>query len=167
MAYTPDEEFSNYVAGGRRQLYGFAFLLSRDPHAAEDLVQTALAKLYVAWPRIRHAGREDAYARKIVVRSFLDERRRPWRRELAVDEVPELEIASGISYEDVDALRAAVRSLPRRQRASIVLRYWWGLSIEEAAADLGVSPATVKSNTARAINRLRQRLEDRRAEVMR
>src|SRR5690349_23733214 len=78
-----DEEFSAYVAQRRTQLRRIAYLLCGDVHKAEDLVQTALMKVYVAWPRVQRAGNVDAYVRRILVNSNVDESRRPWRREEA------------------------------------------------------------------------------------
>ncbi|MFC3759733.1 sigma-70 family RNA polymerase sigma factor [Tenggerimyces flavus] len=76
-------------------------------------------------------------------------------------ELPEREEErSGLPFEDLDELREAVRSLPGRQRAAVVLRYWWGLSLEETATDLGISVGGVKSQTARAVHRLRRGLAD-------
>lgn len=155
MSSRREEEFTEYVAARRRYLRRFAFLLSGEWHQAEDLVQTALTKLYLAWPRIRRNGTEDAYARQIVLRAHLDERRRPWRRESAAAELPDRARVEGLSYEEVDQLHAAVRGLPRSQRAAVVLRYWCGLSIEETATDLGITAGTVKSHTARAVETLR------------
>lgn len=156
-----EETFTEYVAARRNHLRRFAYLLCHDWHGAEDLTQTALTKLYVAWPRIRRAGTEDAYARQTMLRTYLDERRRPWRRESPVAELPEEEDErQGLPFEDLDELCEAVRGLPGRQRAAIVLRYWWGLSLEETAADLGISVGGVKSQTARALHRLRGSLTD-------
>lgn len=160
-----DAEFSEYVAARRAQLRRTAYLLCADPHRAEDLVQTALLKLYVAWPRIRRDGNVDAFARRIVVNAHLDDVRRPWRRE-----------RSGLDGVDVarhdpaphdrDALVAALADLPEGQRRVVVLRHYWGLSVEETAADLGISAGTVKSQTSHALRRLEQALspdfEDRR-----
>ncbi len=152
-------EFTAYVAARRPYLRHAAYLYCGDWHVAEDLVQTALAKLYVAWPRIRSAGAEDAYARRIILRAHIDERRRPWRRERSgLDGVTEPAVPSGSTLEDNDALMAALRRLPDRQRATIVLRYWCGLSVEETARDLGCSAGTVKSQTSRAIATLRSSL---------
>jgi RNA polymerase sigma-70 factor (sigma-E family) len=155
-----EEEFTEFVVARRKHLRRFAYLLCQDWHGAEDLTQIALTKLYVAWPRIRRAGTEDGYARQTVLRTFLDERRRPWRRESATAELPDREGRHGLSYEDLDQLREAVRSLPGRQRAAVVLRHWWGLSLDETAADLGISVGTVKSQVARAVDRLRHSLTD-------
>ena len=108
-------------------------------------MQTALAKLYVAWPRASRADSVDAYVRRVIINSHLDERRRPWRRE-SPTEVERLDRAApaGIAPEDSDALGGAAPLGPKQRRV-VVLRHYWGLSVEETAADLGVSPGTVKS----------------------
>ncbi len=124
---------------------------------------TVRVLLYLAWPRVRRSGTEDAYARQVVLHCYLDERRRPWRRESAA-ELADRAQAEGLPFEDVDRLRAAVRDLPGSQRAAVVLRYWCGLSIEETATDLGITVGTVKSHTSRAVDRLRQNLADDRNE---
>lgn len=147
--------FVAYVDARRGYLRRVAYLVCGDWHTAEDLLQTALVKLYVAWPRITNAGAEDAYVRRIIVRVHLDEKRRPWRREqVGLDgfdaAAPELP-----SMEDADALITALKRLPERQRATVVLRYWCGLSVEETARDMDCSIGTVKSQTARAIANLR------------
>jgi RNA polymerase sigma-70 factor (sigma-E family) len=153
-----DAEFTRYVAARRTYLRRTAYLVCGDWHLAEDLVQMALVKLYGAWPRIQREGAEDAYARRTIVRTYIDEKRRPWRRErLGLDGVDPVQ-PEPPSYEDADALVTALKKLPERQRATIVLRYWCGLSVEEAAADLGCSAGTVKSQSARAIRSLRDLL---------
>jgi DNA-binding MarR family transcriptional regulator len=81
-----DEAFAAYVGQRRAQLYRTAYLLCGDAHRAEDVVQTALAKLYAAWPRVSRADSVDAYARRVVVTSHLDDVRRPWRRERPADD---------------------------------------------------------------------------------
>ena len=126
-----------------------------DWNRAEDLLQTALTKLYVAWPRVRRDGREDAYVRQIIVRAHLDEVRRPgWRRER-----PGLDgLDPWSAPEDVDTredLFTALQALPRMQRSVVVLRYWLGLSVAETAADLRISEGTVKSHAHRGLERLR------------
>jgi RNA polymerase sigma factor (sigma-70 family) len=99
----------------------------------------------------------DAYARRIVVNSHLDDVRRPWRRERPVEEPALDRIApAGLSPEDADALWSALRGLAPGQRRVVVLRHYWGLSVDETAADLGISPGTVKSQTAEAIAKLRE-----------
>ena len=153
-----DEEFTAYVAERRPHLYRAAYLLCGSTHRAEDLVQTALTNLYVAWPRAQRAESVDAYVRRILVNSHLDETRRPWRREQVLGEPPERP-ATPEPREEADDLWAALRGLPAGQRRVVVLRHYWGLSVAEAAADLGVSTGTVKSQTSSALATLRAALE--------
>ena len=143
-----DAEFEAYVAAARPRLRRLAYSLCGDWHAADDVVQTALAKLYVVWPRVARASDQDAYVRRAVARTTIDESRRPWRRERsgldghdhAVDEVP-----------DRGDLIAALQRLPEMQRKTVVLRHWLGLSVAETASDLGIAEGTVKSHTSRAL----------------
>lgn len=159
MRTSRDDGFTSYVAERRAQLFRTAYLLCGDRHRAEDLVQIALAKLYVAWPRAARAGSVDAYARRVVVNSHLDEVRRPWRREQPAETgALDRPAPAGMSVEDADALWSALRGLPPGQRRVVVLRHYWGLSVDETAADLGISPGTVKSQTSDALARLRTEL---------
>ena len=159
MGVTRDDGFTAYVAGRRAHLYRAAYLLCGDPHRAEDIVQTALAKLYVAWPRASRADSIDAYVRRIIVNSHLDEHRRPWRRESPVEsDRMDRAAPTGVTPEDSDALWHALRQLGPKQRRVVVLRHYWGLSVEETAADLGVSPGTIKSQTSAALEKLRATL---------
>ena len=151
---TRDAEFSEYVAGRRPQLRRTAYLLCGESHRAEDLVQTTLMKVYVAWPRIRRDGNVDAYARRVMVNAHVDETRRPWRRERVGVDGLDMETRTALSPEDRDLLMAALADLPPRQRAAVVLRHYWGLSVEETATDLGVTAGTVKSQTSHALRRL-------------
>lgn len=152
-----DRSFTEYVVARRAQLYGTALLLCGDRHRAEDIVQVALAKAYAAWPRVQRSASVDAYVRRMVVNSHLDETRRPWRREQPLPEgydAPAPALDRGMA----DALWAALRSLPAGQRRVVVLRHYWGLSVEETAADLRVSTGTVKSQTHDALKTLRAAL---------
>ena len=153
-----DTAFRDYVVERRPQLYRSAYLLCGDPHRAEDVVQDALVRLFVAWPRVRRANNVDAYARRIIVNSHYDQHRRPWRREKATPAGPDRPTAEGFPAEDAQALWAALRQLPEGQRKVVVLRHLWGLSVEETSADLGISPGTVKSQTSDALAALRRAL---------
>lgn len=157
-----DHGFGEYVAERRAHLYRTAHLLCGDPHRAEDIVQQALTKLYAAWPRASRLDSVDAYARRIVVNAHIDETRRPWRRERPVDvaTAPALDrpVEEAVAPEDSDALWTALRGLAPGQRRVVVLRHYWGLSVDETAADLGISPGTVKSQTSDALARLREAL---------
>jgi RNA polymerase sigma-70 factor (sigma-E family) len=147
------------VAGRQARLRRVAYAVCGDWDRAEDLLQTALTKLYVAWPRVARDGREDAYVRQIIVRANLDEVRRPWRRRESsgLDGV-EAEAGAGAAVEDRSELLDALLALPEMQRKVVVLRHWLGLSVDETAADLRISPGTVKSHSSRGLAALQARL---------
>ena len=161
-----DGEFSEYFAARAHALRNTAHLLCGDWHRAEDITQLAMLRLYVAWPRLARRDALDAYARRVVVRTFLAENRRSrWRREQLTDAPPDTAAtASGDSAERLLLLRA-LSSVPPKQRAVLVLRYWNDLSVEEVAAALRCSTGTVKSQAARALATLRQRLGPHYAEL--
>jgi RNA polymerase sigma-70 factor (sigma-E family) len=158
-----DTEFTAFVGAHRPGLLRTAALLTAgDAHRAEDLVQTGLTKLYVAWPSVRREGNPLAYARRTIVNAHIDETRRPtWRRERVVAEPPDAPTSDWDPLGGVDGetVRAALRALPPRMRAAIVLRHWLDLSVEETAALLGCTPGTVKSTTSKGLARLREHLE--------
>lgn len=149
-------DFEQYVAARRTSLRRTAYLLCGDWDRAEDVVQDALARLYVHWRRASRAGSVDAYARRTVVNAFLAEGRRPWRRERSTDAVPDRAYADPTATaDDRDALLQALAQLGPSQRAIVVLRYWDDLSVEETAAMLGTSTGNVKSQAARGLAHLR------------
>ncbi|WP_216211986.1 SigE family RNA polymerase sigma factor [Amycolatopsis aidingensis] len=157
-----DGEFSRYFAARVHSLRSTAYLLCGDWHRAEDITQTALLRLYLAWPRLARRDALDAYARRVVVRTFFAENRRLWRwRERLVGEQVETPVrpeGAGHDHEQRMLLRSALAAVPPRQRAVLVLRYWDDLSVEETAAALRCSTGTVKSQAARGLATLRQRL---------
>jgi RNA polymerase sigma-70 factor (sigma-E family) len=157
-----DAEFSAYMAARQPSLLRTAYLLTGDRHTAEDLVQTALAKLYLSWDKVQRRELVDSYARRILVNEHNSLWRRPWRRrEISTDVVPdhlsspEPEDRSGNA-----ALWEFVQTLPRKQRAVIVLRYYEDLSEAETADVLGISVGTVKSQASRALAGMRARVND-------
>ena len=152
-----EAEFSAYVAARRPQLFRTACLLCGDPHRAEDIVQDALVRLFAAWDRVSRMDNVDGYVRRIIVNAHYSDRRRPWRRESAA-EPAEIPLQPGFPVEDADAVRSALRSLPAGQRRVIVLRQIWNLTVEETAAELGISTGTVKSQSADAVAALRRAL---------
>ena len=158
-AASRDEEFSAFVAARQTHLRRIAYAVCGDWHRADDLLQTALVKLYVAWPRLHRDGREEAYTRQIIVRSNIDESRRPWRRERVGLDGHDAAARPGLGTEERSALFDALQDLPVGQRKVVVLRHWLGLSVEETAAELGVSVGTVKSQSSRALARLQSVLE--------
>ena len=155
------QAFREFVAARSAHLRRVAYLVCGDWHMAEDAVSTALAKLYVAWHRIRDVGRVDAYARTMVIRAVMDEHRRPWRREHARDNQDAIDLEAPDHADAVDdkvVLRRALGQLPKGRRAVLVLRFYEGLSVEETAEALGLSTGTVKSQTARGLSALRDLL---------
>jgi RNA polymerase sigma-70 factor (sigma-E family) len=147
--------FIEYVAVRRPLLYRTAWVLCGDPHQAEDLVQQTLTKLYVAWPRVERMSSVDAYVRTMLVNANVDRVRR--RRETAgIDGFDRP--AGDLDLDGSLVLRRALAELAPGQRRAVVLRHLWGLSVEETAAELGVAPGTVKSQTADAVRRLRELL---------
>jgi RNA polymerase sigma-70 factor (sigma-E family) len=150
------ESFDAYVAARQHALLRTAYLLTGDRHEAEDLVQVTLTKTYLAWNRIRDP---DAYVRRALVNVHRSWWRRAWRRsERPTDAVPEgTTDPEPTDQAERDEVWALVRSLPPRQRAVVVLRFYEGLSTVEVADILGCSTGTVSSQTNRAIAALRAR----------
>jgi RNA polymerase sigma-70 factor (sigma-E family) len=153
-----EPDFSAYVAARRPKLFRTACLLCGDPHRAEDIVQDTLARLYANWPRVSRANNVEGYVRKVLVNSHYSDHRRPWRRESTSITVGDLPLEPGMAPEDADAIWTAIRGLPPGQRKVIVLRHIWDCSVEQTAADLGVSTGTVKSQTRDALAALRRAL---------
>lgn len=149
--------YRDYVTARLDGLRRTAFLLCGDWHTADDLVSTALIKLLRHWQRVAAMDQPDAYVRRMLLRAWLDERRRPWRRERATAVLPSTE-ASTVDHTERLAILALLAELPPRRRAVLVLRYFCDLSVEETAQALGCTTGTVKSQTARALQALRARL---------
>jgi RNA polymerase sigma-70 factor (sigma-E family) len=161
MGLRREDEFRAYVTARRPALVRTATLLTAgDTHLAEDLVQQALIRLYVAWPRIRRGTGPDGYAYRILVNALTDQTRRAsWRRERPTAELPEPAPAAAFAHEERDAVRRALAALPPGMRAAVVLRHWLELDVAETATVLGCSRGNVKSQTARGLERLRELLE--------
>jgi RNA polymerase sigma-70 factor (sigma-E family) len=155
-----DAEFGEYLDSRAAVMRRTAFLLcGGDWHRAEDLVQTTLTKIYVAWPKIRKDGSVDAYSRKVMVRTAIDESRKAYRRrESVVDDLPEVLTTAPPRVEDAVDVRRALAQLPAGQRAVVVLRYWEDLSVTETAQALGKSEGTIKSQAAKGLAHLRRLL---------
>lgn len=152
-----DDDFVAFVDARSPALLRTARLLtSGDQHAAEDLLQTALERAYVAWPRIHRKGAEEGYVRTIMTRAAIDRTRQRGRRgEVVTDEVPEL-LVHPVGPEDRDHVFALLGALPPRQRAVMVLRYYDDLSEAQIADALGCSAGTVKAHASRALVTLRR-----------
>ncbi len=152
-----DAEFRRFVGSRSAALLRLAYLLAADRSSAEDLLQTALVRSYLRWRRI--SGDPERYVRRVLVTVAASERRRAHhRRELPSAYLPEAPQAEE-PYGQLDArdrLRMALAELPPRQRAAVVLRHWAGLEPAEVAELLGCSAGTVRSQTARGLDKLRR-----------
>jgi len=156
-----DADFSAYMAARQPALLRTAYLLTGDQASAEDLVQTAFAKLYLSWDKVDDRGALDAYVRRILVNEHNSLWRRAWKRtEVSTDSVPERQVTDEYDDGRATAVWELVQTLPRKQRAVIVLRYYEQLSETEIAHTLGISSGTVKSQASRALATLRQRVPD-------
>ena len=143
--------FDAFDAARSRALVRTAYLLTRDHALAEDLVQTALAKAWFHWARIREDNPEP-YVRRVLVTTYASWWRRRWNSEIPTEELPEATAPAGQDRLD---LWDAIGRLPRRQRTVIVLRFYEDLSEAETARLMGSSVGTVKSQTAKALAKLR------------
>ncbi len=157
MDATTEGEFVEFVAHRTHALLRVAYSLTGDQHAAEDLVQTALAKAFVRWRSIR--GEAEPYVKRIIYNDSASRwRRRAHRVESATAEPPD----GPAEFDRVEQthlrlmLREALLTLPPRQRAVLVLRYLEDMSVEETAEVLGCRPGTVASQTSRALAKLRE-----------
>ncbi|MBS4752841.1 SigE family RNA polymerase sigma factor [Nocardioides sp. zg-ZUI104] len=147
--------YVEFATARRDRLRRIAYGMCGDWHRADDLVQNALVKLYVAWPRVHRSGTEDAYVRRVLLNAAIDDSRRAVRRERPTEVLPETAGRVGVTVEDRDSLVAALQQLPAQQRATVLLRHWLGLSVAEVAAELGITEGTVKSHTSRGLSALR------------
>jgi RNA polymerase sigma-70 factor (sigma-E family) len=151
-----DDEFREFVLARYASLLRSAHALTRDRGIAEDLVQNALLRTYTSWERVRRAEDSHAYAQRILFTSFVRMRRRRRVSEaLGMSVDPAHGDVGNASADDRDQLRRALDELPTRYRAVLVLRFYDDLSVERVAAILGCSTGTVKTQTARALARLR------------
>jgi len=153
-----DTGFTDYVTAQAAWLRKVAYLLCGDWHRADDLVQTAITRLYANWQRASHADNLDGYARRTLVNTFLAEQRTSWWRRVDLRSTDHDPPAPGSDVEAALDLRAALARLPVRQRATVVLRYYCDLPVAETARALSCSEGTVKSQTARAMDALRELL---------
>lgn len=160
MNATTSESFEDFVVASVPRLRQVAYACCHDWHRADDLVQDTLERLYVVWGRVIRHGDVFGYARVVLVRRFISEQRRPWRRrEHSTGRVEDHDVAAT----DVDTgqrldLLAALAALPPRQRAVAVLRFVEDVDVAEVAEITGCSEGTVESQTSHARRALQQRL---------
>jgi len=155
-----DIDFGEYVSARGPWLRKLGYLLSGDWHQADDLAQSTITKLYARWNKL-DVHNLDGYACTTMVNTFLAERRSPWRQVLLRDDAeqaaPQVDLLEAI----LD-MRQALALLPARQRATVVLRFYCDLTVEQTAAELGCSQGTVKSQTAGGLDALRRALASHR-----
>lgn len=157
-----EEEFREFVAARSGALLRTAYLLAGDWATAEDLLQTALTKTYLAWKRLGGIEAIEPYARRVMVNTSTSWWRRRWHGERPTEVLPERAGVDEIEQQlDRDVLWRHLRALPSRQRAVLVLRFYEDMSEAQIAAMLEISPGTVKSQTSRALATLRRRLGER------
>lgn len=158
-----EQAYVDYVTSALPGLRRLALLLCRDPHRAEDVVQTAITKLYVHWQRAKVVDNLDAYARTTLVRSFLNEQRIAWARVRLVGapaETPDLPAVQPPDVETRAVVHTALSRVAPKQRAVLVLRFLYDLPVAEVANVLGCSEGNVTSQTAQGLKRLRKLLGD-------
>jgi len=151
-----DPEFRDFVRSRSRALLRTAYLLTGNIADAEDLVQSALTKTYVAWDRIHDRSALDGYVRRAIVNTHISWWRRRRLEEFPTDEIPEQAVIDQPDSSDIEeSLQRAINRLPQRMRAAVMLRYYDDMTEAEVAEVLGVSLGTVKSTVSRAMAKLR------------
>jgi RNA polymerase sigma-70 factor (sigma-E family) len=159
--------FVDFAAARSGALFRTAFLLCGDWHLAEDLVQETLGRLYPRWSRVAKADQPEAYAKKVLLRVFLTQRRRRSSHEQPTAGIERVDHR----VDDVDVslrltLLDALSRLERTDRAVLVLRYWEDLDAPTTAALVGMTPAAVRTRSVRALARLRDVLGDSLADLL-
>jgi RNA polymerase sigma-70 factor (sigma-E family) len=150
-----EREFREFVAARIPELRRSAYLLCGNPHLADDLVSNALLRVYRKWRRVASAEQPTAYLRRVLVNVWIDEQRRPWRRERVVDTLPEPPPHLDADQADRPMLVALLRQLTPKRRAVLVLRFFEDLSVEQTAEVMSCSAGTVKTHTHRGLADLR------------
>jgi len=156
---TSHQEFTEFAVASAPRLRRAAFLLCGDWHTAEDLAQTALAKVFVSWRKVRRRDAAHAYATRVLTNSYLADKRLRRGTEILTDQLPEPPATLPATETRVLVLDA-LALLPPRSRAVVVLRYWADLTVDQTADVLGCSPGTVKTLSSRALDKLRDVLGD-------
>ncbi|GIH08404.1 RNA polymerase sigma24 factor [Rhizocola hellebori] len=153
-----ERDYVDFVSARLARWHKQAYLLAGDPHRADDIVQQTCTNLFVHWRRASTAYDPDRYVNAMLVKVFLNERRRGWaRRVWLTDTLPEIPVTAA-DPDDRTMLRHALTQLPPRQRAVLVLRYVYDLPVAEVAALLGCSDGTVKSQAYHGLAGLRRLL---------
>lgn len=156
------QAFAEFVAARSAALHRTAYLMVGEHALAQDLLQEALTKTYVAWPRLREVANAEAYTRRVITTTAIS-----WRRKRSWHEKPHETLPDGAvhrdAHDDSDTrawVWAALQQLPPRQRAAVVLRYYEDLTEAQTAATMGCAVGTVKSQVSTALRTLRAQLGD-------
>ncbi|WP_245601964.1 SigE family RNA polymerase sigma factor [Hamadaea tsunoensis] len=169
MALTTEDErdFGEYFSARYDRVRRVAYLMCGDWHRADDLAQAAFIRLARSWRSLRSHGALDAFVRTCLLRSAIDESRRPWRREQAVTSIPDEHLGERDPARPLDESTArrltvitALQQVPARQRAVLVCRFFEDLDVAETSEVLRCSAGTVKSQTSRGLDNLRRALGD-------
>jgi len=161
-----EHEFVEYVELRLPHLRRLAVMLCGDVDRADDIVQAAATRLYTRWKQARAAENVDAYVRRIVINTFLRERRLRWSSVTLTDRLPDRAAVTGQPLDERLVVRAALRTLPPRQQAVLVLRFLCDLPVAEVANLLGCAEGTVKSQTSDGLATLRKQLGSRGRDAM-
>jgi RNA polymerase sigma-70 factor (sigma-E family) len=163
MARRDPADFAEFVAARSPALHRAAYLMVGERQLAQDLLQEALTKTYVAWPRLRDPSKAEAYTRKAITTTAISwYRRKSWQGERPAETLPE---GAAAGHDDAVTQRewlwAALQELPPRQRAAIVLRFYEDLTEAQTAAAMDCAVGTVKSQVSAGLTKLRAQLGDR------
>ncbi|MFE6814490.1 SigE family RNA polymerase sigma factor [Streptomyces sp. NPDC057675] len=157
MSNADDDEFHAFMSSRWPSLVRTAYLLTGSHHDAEDLAQSALARAYAKWDKVRCSDDMGAYVRKIMIHVHADRFRKRTVREWFTPRLPDIAVADGTDQlEHRSALMEALEALPQRQRFTVVLRYFEDMPPAQIAAVLGVRESTVRSQITRALAKLRE-----------
>jgi RNA polymerase sigma-70 factor (sigma-E family) len=152
-----EDQFRAYVVANMDRLRRGAYAVCQDWHTADDVVAVTFGRLYRHWGRASEAGNLDGYVWKMLIRVWLDERKRRWRKEEILDDAPDTAAAEGIDSAERLSLLELLAGLSPRRRAAVFLRFYLDLSVEETAEAMDCSTGTVKSLTARGLEAMRSR----------
>lgn len=161
MQQSDEDRFTEFVRAHTASLFKTAYLMTGDYQRAEDVLQAALVRVYRHWPRVDTMDRPAGYARKVVVNQSISWWRRRSSREplLRMRDEPAWD-GRVDDFAEHERVWKAVLSLPQRQRAVLVLRYYEDMTEAEIAEILAIAPGTVKSHSHAAVRRLGELLEE-------
>lgn len=158
MARRDPAVFAEFVAARSSSLFRTAYLMVGEHALAQDLLQEAFTKTYVAWPRLREVGNAEAYTRKVITTTAISWRRKKSWHERPTESLPEQLAPATSDLGARDWLWTELQKLPPRQRAAVVLRFYEDMSEAQTAAAMGCATGTVKSQVSQGLKRLREQI---------